>query len=411
MRTGSATAGDRAAARAGAAAGRALGTAVLAWRRVVPRSGHRTPVAPERMRRHLLIGLAVLLVLGAAYRFWLRDSPLVSVDRVTVVGLTTDDAERLRASLTSTARTMTTLHVEEDRLRRVVAAYPAVRDIEVASDFPHALEIRVIEHRPAAMAITEAGRVPVAVDGTVLRGLPVEDRLPTIQAEGGLSGDRLEDPRALAAALVAGGAPDALKGRLREVERRPDQGLVAVLRNGPDVVFGDTRRLRAKWVAATRVLADSQSRGAAYVDVRVPGRPAVGGLAYEAPEPVAPVVASTPGLTAPSVAAPDADATAGPQQPAAESPVAPDPTSVAPPAPQVPPLPRSPALPLQESPATREAPRPPRPKTQPTVEVRTNPRSSVETERARFIAGSVDTSAEVHLQCGPCGGREPSMTA
>jgi hypothetical protein len=56
------------------------------------------------------------------------------------------------------------------------------------------------------------------------------------------------------------------------------QGLVAVLSSGPKLRFGDGGRLRAKWIAALRVLSDPAARTAAYIDLRVPERPAAGGL-------------------------------------------------------------------------------------------------------------------------------------
>jgi hypothetical protein len=46
--------------------------------------------------------------------------------------------------------------------------------------------------------------------------------------------------------------------------------------------------VRAKWAAAARVLADLEASGASYVDLRIPGRPAVGGLEAETITPVAP---------------------------------------------------------------------------------------------------------------------------
>ena len=46
------------------------------------------------------------------------------------------------------------------------------------------MTIRVIEHEPAAMAVTGGGRVPVAADGTVLEGLPVNGPLPVVRSAG-----------------------------------------------------------------------------------------------------------------------------------------------------------------------------------------------------------------------------------
>lgn len=268
---------------------RSVAARAAGGRRVVAALARALPHPGPRARRRLLLLLVAALVLGAAYRLWIRDAPFVSVDRVTVTGLSTDDAERVRAALVSTARTMSTLHVEQDRLEKVVAGYPVVRALEVEADFPHGLRIRVVEHRPVLVALTGGARVPVAADGTVLDGLPVEGPLPVVRTEGGLKSNRLADTDAVGAAHIAGAAPLPLRRRLREIERDGDRGFVAQLRRGPELVFGSAAHLHAKWVAAARVLADGETQGATYVDLRVPGRPAVGGLGFEVSDPAAAV--------------------------------------------------------------------------------------------------------------------------
>jgi cell division protein FtsQ len=239
---------------------------------------------PPAARRWLTIALAVILVLAAGYRLWLRDSPLVSVEEVSVTGLTTKDAERVRASLVSAAHTMTTLHVDRDELDQAVEPYPVVQALEIETDFPHGLRIHVVEHRPAVLV----RGLPVAADGTILRGIPVEGRLPRLESRGGLDGKRLTDPAALHAARVAGAAPAALRPRLESVDLRGGDGIVVQLRDGPELIFGDARRVRAKWIAAARVLADPDAQGATYIDVRLPGRPAAGGVPAATLAPVAP---------------------------------------------------------------------------------------------------------------------------
>jgi cell division protein FtsQ len=242
------------------------------------------PSLPPRVKRWVLVVLAVALVLAVGYRFWLRDSSLVAVDKVEVTGLTTKDAPRVRAALASAAHSMTTLHVRRDVLDQAIAAYPVVKALEVHPDFPHGLAIRVIEYRPAAIA---AG-LPVAGDGTILRGIPVEGSLPKIEVRGGTHGNRLTDPTALHAARIAGTAPAELRPKLELIEMRSQDGLVVQMRDGPELIFGDARRVRAKWIAATRVLADPEAEGASYIDVRLPGRPAAGGLPAATLAPVAP---------------------------------------------------------------------------------------------------------------------------
>ena len=240
------------------------------------------------MRRRLLLLLLASMLIGAGYQLWLRDSSLVAVDDVRVTGLTTDDSERVRAALTSAAYSMTTLHVDRDRLESAIAIYPVVHEIEVSADFPHGLRIHVIEHRPAAIADLGREKVAVAGDGTLLRGLPIGSRLPSIDAEGGVKSDRLAGAGALHMAQVAGTAPAPLHRRLERVERRSEDGIVATLRDGPKLIFGDASRARAKWIAVARVLSDPGAAGASYIDVRLPGRPAAGGLPAETLAPVAP---------------------------------------------------------------------------------------------------------------------------
>jgi hypothetical protein len=244
---------------------------------------------------------------------------------------------------------MTTLHLDRAALDRAVAGYPVVQGLEVEAELPHGLHVHVIEHQPAAMAVSDAGSVPVAADGTLLRGLAVEGKLPVVEVEGALGEDRLRDPVALGAAAVAGAAPVALRGRIAEVTRGSDHdGFVATLREGPDLIFGAATRLPAKWAAAARVLADLESRGASYVDLRIPGRPAVGGLAATTLTPVAPAgtdlgiappesggtatdpnaaaATETPSAQTETAPTTSTTTTASPPASATEEPVTPDPT-------------------------------------------------------------------------------------
>jgi cell division protein FtsQ len=259
---------------------------------------------------------------------------------VKVTGLTTKDTARVRASLVSAAHTMTTLHVDRTELEDAIAAYPVVRALHVEADFPHKLEIHVIEHRPAAMV----GGLPVAGDGTILRGLPVEGSLPEIDLNGKLDGDRLSDPASLHAARVAGGAPAPIRGRLERISIRSEEGIVVELRDGPELYFGNATRVHAKWIAAVRILADPEAAGASYIDVRLPGRPAAGGLPAATLAPVAP--AGSADLAAPTdteAATPGVDPATEDLAPAPTTGEGTAPTTGAPPSTQAAPTPTQPA--------------------------------------------------------------------
>ena len=341
-------------------------------------------VPSPRARRRLWALLALAAVLFAGYMLWLRDSSLVKVERVSVTGLETSDAKRVRAALASAARSMTTLHVDHERLQQAVGGYPVVRELRVDADLPHALNIEVVQHNPAAIAVAGGSRVAVAGDGTVLRGVTVEGSLPELRVSGALPPERIRDPHALRLARVAGGAPAPLRRRLEDVRTSGSRGVVVRMKDGPLLIFGAATRVRAKWAAATRVLADSSSKGATYIDLRLPERPAAGGVAL--PAPTEPDVAAQP-----EAVAPVPEPTPAAPEPTATAPVAPEPTQ-----------PAIPAAPAQ--PAPQATPRP-------TLnhESRIGRLSTyARVLRERIVAKRIDTVAEKHLQCRTSGGRPVS---
>jgi len=232
-----------------------------------------------RLRRRLGVrGAAILagvLVLAGALWLWLRDSPLVAIERVTVSGVSGPGARQIRLALVSAAHGMTTLDVNVARLRTAVSPYPEVKSIRVNAQPPHGLRIEVTEQLPVA-EVTLGGRaVAVAGDGTLLRaaGTAALPRLPLPLPPGG---PRLTQPGALAVVRALAAAPYRLLARISQATELAGHGVAAQLRDGPVVYLGDGRQLRAKWLAALAVLADPASAGASYIDVSDPARPAAG---------------------------------------------------------------------------------------------------------------------------------------
>ena len=125
---------------------------------------------PRRPSARAAGACACVLALLAGGWLWLRDSRLVAVDQVSVTGLSGSEAPRVRAALEGAARDMTTLHVRSDQLRTAVEPFPAVMAVDAHADFPHRLRIVVHEHVAVAALAAGTDRVPVAADGTLLRG-------------------------------------------------------------------------------------------------------------------------------------------------------------------------------------------------------------------------------------------------
>jgi cell division protein FtsQ len=234
-------------------------------------------------KRRLLMLLAVLALLATVYLAWFRDSSFVAVEDVSVTGLTTEDAPKIRARLIAAARDMTTLHVDEEALMRALPAGAAVADLRVTTDFPHGLRITVVQSPAVAVLAMPGRRVAVAADGSLLKGVR-GGNVPTIDVGALPNSGRLGRGRAKELVAVAVAAPPALRRRIGKVRKVPGKGLVAYVESGPQLIFGDSSSLAAKWAAAAAVLADGESRGASYVDVSIPGRPVAGGLSVPQPE-------------------------------------------------------------------------------------------------------------------------------
>jgi cell division protein FtsQ len=236
------------------------------------------PVTVKRrlgLRVRVAIAVAVVVALLGGAWLWVRGSSLVAVRRVSIVGVYGPDAGRIRSALRLAALNMTTLDVHLGQLRMAVAPYPIVKDLHVSTQFPHGMRIDVVEQLP--LGALEAGGQAVAAsgDGTLLRDVPTAS-LPAIPVPSLPGGSTVSERSVVNALALLAAMPARLQSRVSQVSTTADHGLVAQLRSGPSIYFGDTSDLDAKWESATAVLADPSSAGASYIDVTDPARPAAG---------------------------------------------------------------------------------------------------------------------------------------
>jgi cell division protein FtsQ len=258
-------------------------------------------------RRRAVIVIAALLVLTSAYWFWFRDSTFARVHDVYVTGVDGPQARAIRSALENAALDQTTLHVSTKELEDAVATYPVVRSVTAQGDFPHKLTIDVDLNLPVAVLQTPSGRKPVAADGLLLPDVPITTNLPTVVTKAALPTKRVDAGRAADLVRVVALAPEALQARIKSVAIRGEIGIVATMVKGPELRFGDATELPAKWVAAARVLAAVPARGATYIDLRLPERPAAGGLQTTSVIPLAPAgeSAAAPSTTVPQNTQPE----------------------------------------------------------------------------------------------------------
>jgi cell division protein FtsQ len=246
----------------GTAAGSARALLVRAWRR---RTG----------RIALVLALVATPLLGGGY-MWLRNSSLVAVRHVHITGVRGPEAAAIESALLGAAHGMTTLHVRPAALRAAVSAFPVVREIHASPSFPNALRITVVEQPPVAALLAGGVRTAVAADGVALGPALLAGGLPTVPALAvPQTGHMVAGWIQRSALALLGAAPSALAKRVASAYWGP-RGITVAMRNGLLAYFGDASLPHAKWLALARVLADPSSAGAAYVDVRVPARPAAG---------------------------------------------------------------------------------------------------------------------------------------
>lgn len=245
------------------------------------RAGVAFALQRRRLRIALLAVLILMPVLGGGW-LWLRHSPFVSVQRVQITGVHGPEAGAVEAALAAAAHRMSTLDVNAGALRAAVAPLRVVADVRAIPTFPHGLRIEVTEQLPVASLTVAGVRTAVAADGLVLGPGLLSGPLPSVSGSPSgedavvpSAGQRVRGVSLLAALAVLGAAPASLSKHVERVFNGAE-GLTVAMRNGLLVYFGDDTRPHAKWLSLSRVLADSSSAGADYVDVRLPSHPAAG---------------------------------------------------------------------------------------------------------------------------------------
>lgn len=277
-KTAAASAASTAASAAGATArgtGAFARTAGMATKRGAIKVAAVRKWRPSRSTIALiLLGLALALI-----STWLlvRNSSMVAVEQVRVVGLDGYYDKGARKAVVAEAKTMTTMNVSKDDLSAAVAQYLDVSDLRVDADYPHKLTIYVDVLRPVAAVKAGARVVAVTGDGLVLESSRNLSSLPRVDASGMIRDDHISDRKTRQALTVLGAAPDVLLRRVKSVEWKK-RGLVLTLEKGVKLRFGNATEVAAKWAAAAAVLASPAAKGAEYIDLRIPDRPAIGGL-------------------------------------------------------------------------------------------------------------------------------------
>jgi cell division protein FtsQ len=173
-----------------------------------------------------------------------------------------------------------------------------VASVSVQRDWPRGVTVDVSMARPVAIAAAAGGEAAVVAEsGRVLGPVPEDAGLGWLRVAGPppAAGYALPDADRAALAFLAAAPPEAAR-RVRRLGMDATGALSGHIDGGPALRLGRPEHLTAKARALGLVLAQVPAediQSATYIDLRVPKRPAIGGLA-----PIAPVEEATAAETA-----------------------------------------------------------------------------------------------------------------
>jgi cell division septal protein FtsQ len=235
------------------------------------------PTWAARWRQAVLV--AILLASTAGGGWWLYESPLLSIQDVTVQGSVVLSPELVGSVADIEGRSITRPDFEGARQR--LLALPAVKDVRIDRDWPNGAHITIVERVPWGLWQMGDQRFVVDEEGVVL-DLPAPAGAPAIVQTDAAStvvvpGNHV-DPGAVALARELLATAERSVGRsVVGLEFSRASGVTAVLSNDLRVTFGDVQGYEFKVAALFAVLqqAAEQGRTVHHVDLRFGDRVAV----------------------------------------------------------------------------------------------------------------------------------------
>lgn len=227
--------------------------------------------------RSVVVAIVIAALGGGAYVL-ARESSLLALQRIDVVGAPPPVAARVRAALAAfDGASLVTL--DGPAVQRRLAELPVVAAARYDRDFPHTLRVFVRPERPVAVLrrgaeswlVSARARVMARLDRGAERSLP---RIWATRAVAVLLGATLSGDAARGVEAVAPLAGKRFGGRVASV-RAGDGELTLVLRSGLELRLGDTADLLLKLAVGQRI-ANVLGNVPGYVDLSVPGRPVSG---------------------------------------------------------------------------------------------------------------------------------------
>lgn len=239
-------------------------------------------IGPEGPGLFRLVAVALLTCALALLVYGLVDwTGTFDLDRIEVTGAPPEIIREVQAAL-APLEGESLVSIGSAHVQSLAQDVPYVLAARIERDFPSALKVKLVLHRPVAVVRSGAGAWVVSSRGHVLEAVKPAalPALPRVWIPAGADpepGDVLQSSTALAAARAIGRLPQPFP--LRVVSARgsvDDLTLIVGQANGIEVRLGEAEALRLKLEVAASVLRSlsrSEAAALAYLDVSVPERP------------------------------------------------------------------------------------------------------------------------------------------
>ena len=234
----------------------------------------RQQVTEDRARGRLrwLIWIVVIAAV-AGLAVWLVNSPLLSIDSVTVTGAERTDPAAVARTLDIGPGTPT-MSVNAGAVEAALLDDPWISEVEVIVSWPGTMEIHVTERVPVTAIIIDGTAFHSAADGVLVEHTSDGAIPPTIVTDRSTSarvGDRISDSATLGAIEFVSALSPAMR---RSTEIFVNGAVVGAQVDGMIVLLGRPTEMAAKAAAVEAVIGTGIERGSR-IDVTAPSRPAV----------------------------------------------------------------------------------------------------------------------------------------
>jgi cell division septal protein FtsQ len=241
----------------------------------------KTVIARRHQRRRTTLLVAIVVAALLAGGWWIATGPLLRVTQVNISGYSQVDQSRIARTVQIAARSGTMLQLPTVSVREALASSPWVEDVEVHHNWPNAIDVRITQATPIAVAIAEDGsRLLVSESGRVLGESDLDAALPTFQIGQAAVGSWLSRPSLVAPFQLITAMDPEVARRVKDL--RMEGGLMqARLEDGLEIRLGPPtlawQKGRAVEAMLTAALANEDLAASQYIDLTVPGKPMLGG--------------------------------------------------------------------------------------------------------------------------------------